>query len=287
MGKQTTDQPAPAGGRRRVQVDKLLPEEQQELKEQGIDLSGDFVDVSEPTAKPMVDAAASERAAAVSGLESVVRKPLPAAETPPAVENSELSEELSGLNKRCQQLQKQVDEHVNHCPRCAWPVAEPVKYEPSSDDIQTFLESICAGEVWVKSFELYGGKLLVTFRTRYACEMDAIKDYINEQSQGVVSGDTLYLMDEMVFLASLKEIELDGRKKSYSDLRDLQKQRQEVLKAQEERVKTVGELLRDRIADLPSQIKIAMREKFVEFSSLVEHLMVKSTDPKYWRGTGN
>jgi hypothetical protein len=46
----------------------------------------------------------------------------------------------------------------------------------------------------------------------------------------------------------------------------------------------VAKILRERVEEIPSHIRIVIRQKYVEFSAIVEHLMTKATDPKYWKG---
>lgn len=279
MGKQT-ESPAPAGNVQRVAVDRLTDGERQDLEAQGKDLSGDYVDIELDQRQPPVDPAAQERSAVAKQMESVVAEPAPGAPEPPPAAQEEIQE----LREENDRLKAAIEEKPDHCPRCAWPVATKIEHEPTNEDIVNFLESVCAGEVFTKSYELYGGAVEIGFRTRYSIEMEAVKDHVTEETGGIISDDMLFLTDELVFLTSLDRLKTARGEKVFTPLKDLLKQREE-FRSKGQAVKSVVQLLRERVEDIPSHIRIVIRQKYVEFSAIVEHLMTKSTDPKYWKGT--
>jgi len=277
MGKQQ-DTPAPPANVQRISVDRLSPDERQELEEQGRDLTGEFVDIELDQRRPPTDPTAPERAKAVEELESVIKQPAPAQQP-----SNQALAEISELQAENRRLQQELEKKPEHCPRCAWPTAMPVEHLPTDEDITNFLESVVSGEVFVKSYELYGGAVQVEFRTRLSCEMEAIKEHVMDVSGGVLTEEMLGLTDELVFLTSLKSVRLKDKNLSFASLADLLDQR----KAAEDggqQVKSVGVMLRERADRIPSQLRIPLRQMYVEFSAIVEHLMTKATDPKYWKG---
>ena len=279
MGKQSAG-PAPAAGIQRVPVSRLTEVERKELEDQGEDLSGDFIDIKLENRQPPVDPAAKERSVVAREMESVVETPAPEASEKLS---SQSMQELENLREENSRLRKELQDKPDHCPRCAWPVATAVEYEPTDEDIREFLESVCAGSIFTKTYEIYGGKVKVTFRTRYSCEMEAVKDHVMEVSGGQLTEEMFSLTDELVFLTSLKGLKLKDNEKSFSELRDLLKQREEAMEAGQT-AKSVAKILRERVAEIPSHIRIVIRQKYVEFSAIVEHLMTKANDPKYWKG---
>ena len=270
---------APPSKVERIKVDKLLDDERKDLQDQGFDLSGEFVDIEigKKQGAPMVDPAAGERADAVKSLESVVTK------APVEATKKKSSEQEEQLSLRVQELETELAKRNTHCPRCSWQVDREVKHEPTDDDIASFLESVCSGEPYTKKFELYGGKLVVAFRTRFNCEMDAVREYICNEAQGVLGDDVMILADDLVFLTSIESLTMGGKTKPLGKLRDWLKQRKEKQSAGED-TETVKQYLQEQLADVPTHIRNAVRDKYIEFSAIVEHLMAKSTDPKYWQG---
>lgn len=277
MSKQP--QPAPPSNVKRVAVDRLTPTEKEGLEQQGFDLSQEFVDI-DVREQQMVDAKAEERSKAAKDMAA------PAYETVVDKESEEKpkTEEVKVLQDRIKELEGQIAGHNTHCPRCSWPVDTKVEHQPTDEDIQSFLESVCAGDLFYKEYDIYGGRLKVKFRTRYSCEMDAIREHVTSESHGVMGDDLLMLTDELVFLASLDSLENNGRVHKFSSLKDLLVQREKQIEAGN-RVKDVAAILHERTADVPSHIRIVIKQLYIEFSTIVEHLMVKATDPKYWEGT--
>lgn len=70
-----------------------------------------------------------------------------------------------------------------HCPHCQWDLSITDDVEPSSSDKDSYVHSLLGGKSWLKSFGLYKGKLLVTFRTLMADELDAIYQQVQFESR--------------------------------------------------------------------------------------------------------
>jgi hypothetical protein len=61
---------------------------------------------------------------------------------------------------------------ITLCPRCSWPIANEDPVAPTQQDIGDFLQSILGLKPFYKTYELFGGNLIVTIRSLTPSELD-------------------------------------------------------------------------------------------------------------------
>jgi hypothetical protein len=63
---------------------------------------------------------------------------------------------------------------IQTCPHCNWDMSLPVIAEPSYDEKMGFLHSVLGQKTFIHQYEIFGGKVVVRFRTLTTKEMDLI-----------------------------------------------------------------------------------------------------------------
>lgn len=67
-----------------------------------------------------------------------------------------------------------ADKVLSHCPHCNWDLSMPDIPEPPYGDKLAFLHAILGQKSFTKDYDLFGGKVVVTFRTLTTPEIDVI-----------------------------------------------------------------------------------------------------------------
>ena len=80
-----------------------------------------------------------------------------------------------------------VAQHEN-CPHCGWDLKSPTIQEPSYEEKMGFLQSVLGQRTFVNQYEIFGGAVMVRFRTLTTKEMDIIYSQVfSEREAGVVT----------------------------------------------------------------------------------------------------
>lgn len=266
----------------RLSTKSLTDSEKEGLREQGYDVdASDFVDLALDPPKPEVDPMAEARQQAATQLRSVGEvAPVPK-QPPPTASNDALQQENQQLKERLKQLEEVLGKIPQTCPQCSWPTGEKPSVEPTKDDVKAFLRSVMAGQVFEKSYRLFGDMVSVTFRTRTGKEESQIKTTIRRvvrQGEIIQQAELLGLVRRLNFICGLKAYTTQETRLDFSEMTSELKD--DALMKED----LVG-LAEERIHKLPSQLLMVLMRKFDEFSELVEALLAKVNDVGFWKGT--
>jgi len=110
--------------------------------------------------------------------------PLPPEAEEPATPTPPVSEKVSSLA---------TDPAFHVCKQCGWRQSEPVIAEPSSEEINDFLQ-VCLGQkLFSKEYHLFGGKLSIRLRTLHIRELEALyESAYRAQKSGIIRTPTEY-----------------------------------------------------------------------------------------------
>ncbi len=74
-----------------------------------------------------------------------------------------------------------------NCPHCSWDLSMPSLVEPEHQEKLSFLHSVLGQKPFVKQYEMFGGQVVVRFRTLTTKEMDVIyRAVFKQREQGLI-----------------------------------------------------------------------------------------------------
>lgn len=73
---------------------------------------------------------------------------------------------------------------IQTCPHCSWDMSLPVIAEPTYDEKMGFLHSVLGQKTFVHQYEIFGGNVVVRFRTLTTKEMDTIYRQVFSEREG-------------------------------------------------------------------------------------------------------
>jgi|694.fasta_scaffold49167_3 hypothetical protein len=171
------------------------------------------------------------------------------------------------------------------CPRCGWDMKQKFEITPTDADKEEFLIALLGGQRFRRTYELFGGKVRVTFRSMLAEENKAIyrQLVIDQQAKKIATEAEWFVqmmdyrlacsLDEMTTLdgklvASVPEVALVSPLPESDENNPLVQQLSKINKdvlAQEVTRRLVGAHLR-------------------RFQRLLETLEAQALDPSFWNG---
>jgi len=81
-----------------------------------------------------------------------------------------------------------TEAYLESCPHCGWDLAQPTVVDPTSDEKMGFLHSVLGQKTFIQQYDLFGGKVVVRFRTLTTKEMDVIYNFVFKQREtGVIT----------------------------------------------------------------------------------------------------
>lgn len=220
-----------------------------------------------------------DRAATPQPTPAPVENPAPQPAPQPQAENTE--EEQDSLPPQ----PVIVNNGEPFCPRCGWDMQQKFEIVPTDKDKEDFLIALLGGQRFKKQYELFGGKMLVTFRSMLAEENKAIyRQLVIDQQVKKIETEAEWFVQMMDYrlacsfeeistntgklVSSLPEVQLvsplpvnDDDNPLVQQLRALNK---DVL-AQEVTRRLVGSHLR-------------------RFQRLLETLEAQALEPSFWNG---
>lgn len=70
-----------------------------------------------------------------------------------------------------------------NCPHCDWDLSKQTIVEPDQDEKMGFLHSVLGQKPFIQQYDLFGGKVVVRFRTLTTKEMDTIYNVVFQQRE--------------------------------------------------------------------------------------------------------
>ena len=98
----------------------------------------------------------------------------PALEDVPPVANEESSSPTGDAGEQSQLL---------NCPHCSWDLSMPALVEPDHEEKLSFLHSVLGQKPFTKQYDMFGGQVVVRFRTLSTKEMDVIYRAVFKQRE--------------------------------------------------------------------------------------------------------
>lgn len=268
---------------KKLRVEELTEVEKDGLREQGYDVdSSDFVDI-ELDSGVLTDDKAAQKAKAVEDLLSVTKAP-PPVEQPSPVESTLSQLEYNRMKQKLEEADKLLETIPSSCNRCGWPITEKVTVEPTKEDIKDFLRAVMGGEVYTKTYTIFGDSVKVSFRTRTGLEDTVIRETIRKlykEGEILRNTDLLAQIRRFNFACSLALYETPQVTKKFSE--PLVKE-----SGSKDSALRSGFFISDteeKINQLPSQLIGVLMRQFDDFNELVDHLMAKVNDVGFWKGT--
>lgn len=264
---------------KRIPAARLTPTERETLEKEGRISPDGFADIGPLEPPQMVDLQAEARRSAAEALRSVASVPPVPGVTPappgpavqgPSPETAKTAEYQKGLHEEIARLNKELEERQG-CPRCGLNLKEKYEVEPTQEDIEEFLKCVLAGNVYAKEYQLFGGKLKVSLRTRLGSEENLIKKAIVEffkESQGASETEVYSELMGYSLAVSLQSYAGQG----YPDLPLTN-------------VTAFKAAVRERLDTLPSQVQGFLKTLLQQFNVLADKLTARAQDPSFWTGT--
>lgn len=135
--------------------------------------------VAEPMAAPFPD---GEKLSMEDG--ALGDSPPPPPPSPPPNEEEVTSEDLTDDMP----FNTGDESPLDTCPHCNWDLSQQTIAEPEQDEKMGFLHSVLGQKPFVQQYELFGGQVIVRFRTLTTKEMDIVYNFVFKQREaGLIS----------------------------------------------------------------------------------------------------
>lgn len=168
------------------------------------------------------------------------------------------------------------------CPRCGWDMRQKFEVVPTERDKEDFLATLLGGTRFRKRYELFGGRIVVTFRSVLAEENKLIyRQLVLDQQNGTVNTEAEWFVQLMDYrlacaldtiadkngkiIASTPELDMAGSTKEKTTLVDQLDVINKNVLAQEATRRLVGMHLR-------------------QFQRLIEAIEAMAVEPSFWTG---
>jgi hypothetical protein len=185
-----------------------------------------------------------------------------------------------------EEVQEQVAEEITLCPHCGQDYTRAAS-EISEEDKEAWIRHVLGEEYFTKTFEVFGGRMKVTFRSRKDYENRDISLELSKYVQdlkSIINSQSIHAEVSKYNLAiSLQEI-VTYDKEGVPDTRVFPPiPKEEFFRAWEKEGSSVSKrLYEERIADLgPGQIA-ALSTSMLRFDQLQLDLARHSNDPDFW-----
>lgn len=168
------------------------------------------------------------------------------------------------------------------CPRCGWDMRNKFDVVPTDRDKEDFLATLLGGTRFKKKYELFGGRVVVTFRSVLAEENKLIyRQLVQDQQNGTVNTEAEWFVQLMDYrlacaldtiadkngkvLSSVPELDMDASTKDKTGLVEQLDMINKNILAQEATRRLVGMHLR-------------------QFQRLIEAIEAMAVEPSFWNG---
>ncbi len=175
------------------------------------------------------------------------------------------------------------------CPRCGWDMRQKFEVEVTDNDKQEFLASTLGGRRFQRRFDIFGGKLVLVFRSMLAEENRLIMRQLvlDQASQDIVTEDEWFLRLMEYRLACSLELMLDGNGKPLHTVPELSQFPHSPPPDKPLQTALVG--LREFVNNtiLPHEVTRRMvGQQLRYFQRLVEAIEAMALEPSFWHGIG-
>lgn len=177
---------------------------------------------------------------------------------------------------------------VVNCPQCGWDTRKDDTVAVTDNDKIDFVQSILGGIRFRKSYQLFGGKMTLVFRTLTTAESDMaykqlLVDANNDIQTKIISDTSFYWRTLMAYKAvmSVDRIESDSNVLEIPPIADI-----EVDEGSYSKPNTKLYAVFDQLVEsvMPSEVlRNAISHLFTEFTALVEKMQAMAEDKDFWQ----
>jgi hypothetical protein len=254
---------------------------EEEIEEQAQKMAPDVAEVYKQleTAEPMI---VDDRAAAE-------KQPEPRSEedtSPSRQKNDAVKEEEEKENTNELPQTTTDPAAVSFCPRCGWDLRQKFEVVPTDRDKEDFLATLLGGTRFKKKYELFGGRIVVTFRSLLAEENKLIyRQLVLDQQENRVATEAEWFVQMMDYrLACSLETITDKAGKVISAIPTLDE-----MPLPPNPEKPLATTLPQQLALINKNLAQEATRRLVgthlrQFQRLVESLEAMALEPNFWNG---
>lgn len=219
------------------------------------------------------------------------REQVAAAETAaPTIETKEAAPAPVAEEKKPEETTEPLPEYqpkvVAYCPRCGWDMRQKFEVVPTARDKEDFIATLLGGIRFRKKYELFGGRIIVTFRSLLAEENKLIyRQLVLDQQKNKVATEAEWFVQMMDYrLACSMETIEDKKGKVIASIPVM------------EEISIEGDKDEPLATPLPKQLKLVdtylaqeatrrlVGTHLRQFQRLVEALEAMALEPSFWEG---
>ena len=175
---------------------------------------------------------------------------------------------------------------VVFCPRCGWDLRQKFEVVPTDRDKEDFLATLLGGARFKKKYELFGGRIVVTFRSLLAEENKLIyRQLVLDQQKNKVATEAEWFVQMMDYrLACSLETVADKNGKVIASIPTLDELKFEPDKDEplSTSLPTQLELINKTMAQEATRRLVGTHLR--QFQRLVEGLEAMALEPSFWNG---
>lgn len=192
----------------------------------------------------------------------------PAQEQAPKVNSEKTTEELLPV--------------TTFCPRCGWDMRMKFDVVPTDRDKEDFLATLLGGTRFKKKYELFGGRVVVTFRSVLAEENKLIyRQLVQDQQSGAVNTEAEWFVQLMDYrLACSLDIVADKNGKVLSSVPELDMSAS--TKDKTGLVEQLDMINKNILAQEATRRLVGMHLR--QFQRLIEAIEAMAVEPSFWNG---
>lgn len=168
------------------------------------------------------------------------------------------------------------------CPRCGWDMRQKFEVVPSDRDKEDFLSTLLGGSRFRKIYELFGGRVVVTFRSVLAEENKLIyRQLLQDQQNQVINTEAEWFVQLMDYrLACALDTIADNTGKVIASVPEL-----DMAAGTKEKTALVDQLAlinKNVLAQEATRRLVGMHLR--QFQRLIEAIEAMALEPSFWNG---
>lgn len=212
----------------------------------------------------------------------------PADDPPPTVQEEKTPEEKPADDTTIEDVVKEVvaqdSPATGYCPRCSWNLSMKFDVTPTERDKEDFLATLLGETRFKKTYELFGGKFSVVFRSLYAEENKMVyHQLVLDQNNGRVATEAEWFTQMMDYrLACSIEAILDKDKKPLHVFPELNTSAEETTNSDSTPIPAQLDRINKTLAQEVTRRLVGTHLR--QFQRLVEALEAMALEPNFWTG---